>query len=355
MVRFLVEQGVAEKVLWINPLPLRLPVMADLRKGGAVYDQQTPACGEIEVFDLFSLPLEPVPLLNRINDIFHCSAIQRLKAFARGEPVILGFGKPGRFPLFLLDRFGPVHSSFYDAMDDFPEFYSGIARKQVAKWEQRLACRVKRVLVSSSWLEKKFAGLKECPGPVLLRNACRPARFPAKGPVKDENRKVLGYIGSMGKWFDWELVMEIAEANSKCDIHLIGPVFVHAPSPLPANVTLFPPCRHSETPVYMRGFSAGLVPFVLDSLTRGVDPVKFYEYRSMGLPVISTPFGEMAGRGPGERVYLVERGNCRQGVEDALRARKDISDEETAKFVSANSWEMRFSPLPGLLAPERVS
>jgi hypothetical protein len=43
----------------------------------------------------------------------------------------------------------------------------------------------------------------------------------------------------------------------------------------------------------MRQWHAGLIPFVRNALTDSVDPVKYYEYRSCGLPVLTTLFGEM--------------------------------------------------------------
>ena len=41
-------------------------------------------------------------------------------------------------------------------------------------------------------------------------------------------------------------------------------------------------------PAYCAGFDVGLIPFVLNELTRNVNPIKLREYLSAGLPVVSS-------------------------------------------------------------------
>ena len=53
--------------------------------------------------------------------------------------------------------------------------------------------------------------------------------------------------------------------------------------------------------------SAGIIPFKVNRLTAAVDPIKYYEYRAAGLPVISTEFGEMRQRRADPRICLVNR------------------------------------------------
>ena len=43
----------------------------------------------------------------------------------------------------------------------------------------------------------------------------------------------------------------------------------------------------------MAQFDVGLIPFLKNRLTDSVDPIKYHEYRALGLPVVSTSFGEM--------------------------------------------------------------
>ena len=67
----------------------------------------------------------------------------------------------------------------------------------------------------------------------------------------------------------------------------------------------------------MQGFSAGLIPFIKNELTASVDPIIYYEYFVLGLPVLSTRFGEMALREGSPGVFLVDGQDLAAQVETA--------------------------------------
>ncbi len=125
-------------------------------------------------------------------------------------------------------------------------------------------------------------------------------------PSPSPSPPVLGYLGCIGHWFDWPLVVRLAEALPQARIELVGPCAVGPPRRLPANVRLLPACKQAEAAEHLARFSAGLIPFRSNALTAGVDPIKYYEYRAAGLPVLSTRFGEMALRGGSDGVYFLD-------------------------------------------------
>ena len=84
-----------------------------------------------------------------------------------------------------------------------------------------------------------------------------------------------------------------------------------------------------------------VIPFVENSLTACVDPIKYYEYRALGLPVLSSAFGEMTRRRGHNGVYLIDRNaNMTELVSEALA--NCATAESTAHFRLNNSWERRF-------------
>src|SRR6185295_2677914 len=107
-----------------------------------------------------------------------------------------------------------------------------------------------------------------------------------------------GYVGCVASWFDWPLVIRLARTLRDGAVHVVGPRYVSPPRPLPSNVKLFPACSHADAVDHIRRFSVGLIPFKRNRLTAAVDPIKYYGYRAMGLPVLTTSFGEMAERSP---------------------------------------------------------
>jgi hypothetical protein len=111
---------------------------------------------------------------------------------------------------------------------------------------------------------------------------------------------------------------------------------------LPGNIELLPECSHAEALATMATFSAGLIPFKLNRLTASVDPIKYYEYRAMGLPVISTRFGEMTQREHDSGVWLVDQDTDLARTTDAALAFIDEASSIEA-FRRSHLWARRFA------------
>ena len=90
-----------------------------------------------------------------------------------------------------------------------------------------------------------------------------------------------------------------------------------------------------------------MIPFRSNALTAGVDPIKYYDYRAAGLPVLSTRFGEMTRRGSGDGVYFLDgAGGLAEAVAAALAHRSD--PVEISRFRRNNNWTARFRRSDGL-------
>jgi hypothetical protein len=153
--------------------------------------------------------------------------------------------------------------------------------------------------------------------------------------------KILGYVGTIAAWFDWDWVIALAKARPTDVVRLIGPVFTRVPTALPKNIEILPPRPHQAAMEAMRDFDVGLIPFQKSGLTESVDPIKYYEYRALGLPVLSTAFGEMKRREGEKGTFVTSDASKTPGlVEKALSYRTD--EDEIRRFSEATSWETRF-------------
>lgn len=329
------------EVLWVDPYPTRLPALADWRRvGGGVAPPTSPVVPDwLRVIAPRALPIEPLPWSGRVNRRFWRPALAAIVNFlARGDALVC-IGKPSEFALDVLRLAGDT-PAIYDVMDDFPAFYAGLSQASMIRRETALLAQVSRVLVSSSALARRFAARGI--GTTLALNACASAALPpvAQLPARPAS-DIIGYVGTLGAWFDWPLVIAIAESNPRAEVRLIGPVFVSPPGDLPRNVALLPACDHAAAMDAMSGFSVGLIPFLLTPLTASVDPIKYYEYRALGLPVVSTRFGEMSVRGPGDGVQIVAAGDELSNLVARTRRLAPAADD-IAAFRRGNSWEARF-------------
>ena len=330
-------------VLWIDPYPTRLPTPNDFRREPPVADQQSVSVPLwLQVCKPRSLPIEPLPGSAMLLKQLWRNLFKEAAAFSAQGPCLICVGKPSELALQLLALI-PQSPAVYDAMDDFPAFYQGLSRGSMERRQARLIRRVGTVLASSHPLRDKLLGMTD--QVELGLNACdMHGLAPVEHLDLGAKQQVLGYVGTLGGWFDWDLVIALARANPGNLIRLIGPVFTPAPCALPANIELLPECSHASAIAAMARFSVGLIPFKLNRLTASVDPIKYYEYRALGLPVISTCFGEMALRDREPGVWIVdEDSDLRQTAVEALASQSDRSTVH--QFRQAHLWAQRFSAI----------
>jgi glycosyltransferase involved in cell wall biosynthesis len=170
-------------------------------------------------------------------------------------------------------------------------------------------------------------------------------------------RPVIGYVGGIHKYFDVEMMAEMARARPEWSWVLVGP----PQTPLRAlkrmpNVYLAGPKPHEELPDYIRGFDVGIVPYLSNGYTATVLPTKINEYLAMGKPVVSTDLPEVRGfngkhgviitspNRPGEFVASIERALCSSREEAVVKRRLTVA--------ALNNWEERSERMSHLIERE---
>lgn len=337
MVRHLLRRGV-EEVLWLDPYPTRLPRLTDfrrLRKANALVRHSE---HQIAVCRVPALPVEPLPfgpMLNRV--LCWGSTVRRIEQFcAAGNAAVL-VAKPSALVVTLRRRLSRVPFVF-DALDDFPMFYAGLSRDRMRRVEADVASASDLVIAASTSLAKKFQAIHG-----NVEHVANAMDDRAIGSIVERggDGTLIGYVGTIASWFDWDLVIALARSQPRARVVLVGPVFSTPGKQLPPNIELVGQTSHQEACAWMHRFDVGLIPFRLNELTAGVDPVKYYEYRAVGLPILSTAFGDMRLREGEDGTWLVGPGGDLPAALDAARKYRPAL-ETLASFRSANTWERRF-------------
>ena len=327
------------EVLWIDPYPGRLPRAGDLRRRIGSVEQRAHTETFVRPLSVPALPVEPLiggVALNRY--VFWRQIFRDILEFVDSKPWVLGIGRPNGLALHILEELVPS-CSFFDALDDFPEFYRGLSRTAMLRRELRIVDQVDQIFVTTSYIGTKFQDWAD--KTVLVGNACDTENLSLR-PGNRQEEGVVGYIGTIGEWFDWNMVLVLAHAFPHLRVRLVGPAVSRPPFDLPSNVEMTGACRQEQVGDHLAGFSVGLIPFKLNRLTRSVDPIKYYEYRAMGLPVLTTSFGEMKRRDGNDGVFFLDGPD---GVEKAMLAALNFVDTTQAvlEFRRRNSWAERFS------------
>lgn len=326
--------------MWLDPYLTRFPVPADVRYITVKkHKEQQLQPLWIRVIKPPALPMEPLSGSRWVNILLWKRTLDTLNAFAEQGSTLLTIGKPSELALASLERLKNCQS-LYDAMDNFPDFYSGLVRSSIKRREEKIAQRVSAIFVSSTALKKRWEKLRL--DVQLVRNGVDDSILPEpKAMTEGKDSKVLGYTGTIAGWFDWQWVTALAKTRPKDMIRLIGPIFGRLPTGLPRNIEVLPPIHHEAAVKAMSEFDAGLIPFKKNELTASVDPIKYYEYRALGLPVISTDFGEMNLRRSEEGVFLsVGLRDIPHVIERALQHR--TTREASLEFKAGNTWQTRF-------------
>lgn len=107
-------------------------------------------------------------------------------------------------------------------------------------------------------------------------------------------RPRIGYFGAIDETLiDVELLERIAVELPEASLVLVG----SAAGPMTSltrhrNVYWLGHRHYGEIPSYGSGFDVALIAYRVNSWSSHVNPIKLKEYLALGLPVVSTPFGE---------------------------------------------------------------
>lgn len=347
--------GSLERLLWIDPYPTRLPRLADLRRPSDVPQRPETHIDGVTVIRPTALPLEPLGVGRQVNRLVFFRRIRaEIASWIGDHAFAIGVGKPSPLAIDVLRALSDhprLRGRFFDAMDRFSCFYTGLSSLSMQRWEAQVAQLCDWVQASSTSLRESLQA--DGRSVRLCLNGVEPwtleqARREAHGDWRDPASRgpVFGYIGTLGKWFDWNWTVRLAEALGRCRpagrIVLIGPLFEPPGAPLPNNVELLPPVTHGEALALAAGFDVGIVPFKDTPLTSCVDPLKYYEYRGLGLPVLATSFGEL--RHKSDPALLLAEPGCDFGsaIERILALRERAAAPPS---LDEWSWTSRFAPL----------
>ena len=233
----------------------------------------------------------------------------------------------------------------YDCMDDW-ETFNNLGAFNISE-EAPLSKECDVLIVTGAELEKKFRerGLN----PILARNG---ADFQFFSQARSNElragvpKPIVGYFGAIADWIDLDLVHEVARSRPHYSFVLIGQVFGRDVSRLQAlpNVRLLGNKPYAEIPSYLYNFDVCIIPFLINQVTKATDPVKLYEYFSLGKPVVATAMAEL--RQCGDLVYLAaDAADFAHQLDVAISEADTVLVERRIEFARANTWSSRVSDI----------
>ena len=202
---------------------------------------------------------------------------------------------------------------------DFEHFQKavGISEQSTVNSEQSKTNTDKEGAQSSAPHKERSRAVHETPSTVYCSPFTvhwSPSDLPP-GPI-------IGFFGLLSEWVDQALLLRLVREIPGAQLVLIGKadVDVAALKGVPA-IHLLGPRPFSDLPAYLAHFTVGIIPFVVNDLTRSVNPIKLREMLSGGCPVVSTALPE---------VRAIE--DCRLKSEDCRRTGVFVAEDD-GEFV----------------------
>jgi len=295
--------------------------------------------------------------VNAVNNALLAPLLRRWARRLRFDQPVLWTYNP--YSESLVGRLGE-RLAIYDCVDDFSSARGLVRRTVVQTLEARLIEKVRAVIVTHEnlYLAKRARAraIHLIPNGVEVEHfqaAARPDTRVAP-ELQAIPRPVIGFIGSLQYWIDFDLLRFLAQARPRWSFVLVGPVGRLAKVAKLrglANVHLLGRRPYAALPSYFRAFDVCLNPYVVDDLARHCSPLKLYEYLASGKPVVSVDMPEARKF---ERVVGIGRtyADVLARLEEALAGPADDDRPTQARMaaVAPHSWECRFRELETALA-----
>lgn len=165
--------------------------------------------------------------------------------------------------------------------------------------------------------------------------------------LKNE-KPIVGYYGALSHWFDYDKIEYLAKNRLNYDFVLIGnpedsKVDLRENLENLNNIKFLGHKKYTDLPKYLKKFDIALIPFKADiDLIKATNPVKFYEYLSMGKKIVATEIPELL-KFDGQFAYLTNDNNEFMKYIDKCIEGKDTlaSYDEKIEFAKTQSWDSR--------------
>jgi teichuronic acid biosynthesis glycosyltransferase TuaH len=334
-------QHIAERLsrffefIYIQPLGLRNLRLKDFgricnRFWGLFYTKKS--CSNLNIKSLFF-----IPVLNRyIEKLNKFIITSQLKRLADDETIVWITAPNDIIPELL--RHLKFKVLVYEIMDDYPKIHPSRSKK-IIQVENRLIKDANLVITTSSILLEKAPREKT----ILVGNGVdytffNKSSFEKPAPLQGM-KKIIGYIGTIDYWLDFDTIDFAAEQRKDLDFVFVGPVRTNDLPDRP-NIHFLGTKYYSTIPDFVHFFDVCIIPFKRNQFADTINPVKIYEYFALGKPVVASKTQEISNFM--DLLYMTEnKHDFLSQLENALSEQVSRIQQERKAVAESNDWSLK--------------
>lgn len=324
--------------------------LAVIRRMARLSNKRTADQSNILVCNPRAIPLAYNSFFSTINNILikrQCLAIiHRLKF----SPYILWIGSP--MAAVLPDLLEPM-LTVYNPVDRYHAF-SFVDADKILSSEHKLAKKANVILCTSEAIKNDLlpfnshtynvshgVDFKHFNSALSIREAPE--------DIKSIKKPVLGYFGGLSERVDYRILSALAEAFESATILLIGPRLTDMSGiEKYPNVCILERKALNVLPLYLKEFDVCLIPYHVNELMEGVDPIKLKEYFCTGKPVVSTDLPEV--RKYGSLVYVGKGPPDFAGkVREALGEKNEAVRNARMEIAQKSDWSVKIEEISAII------
>jgi len=206
-----------------------------------------------------------------------------------------------------------------DLVDDERDFATNASTRE-SKHEAYIEtlCLADAVFTNNQNMKHRFSSLSTREIEVVANGVERFERR-TSGALRLASHKdtkgVVGYVGNLRDRIDSDLLIRVADECEGAHLLLVGPTGGNKDIErlrFHPNITMAGARSYEESRLIAAGFDIGIIPHTMNSLTDSMNPLKFFLYRELGIPVVTTPVKNL---GTSDELFFQSDGT----VEDFVR------------------------------------
>lgn len=292
-------------------------------------------------------------VINSLNQFFLLRQIKRaLRKLKFNSYPILWIYNPLHFPLM---RNLKKQLSVYHCIDNFASEKSSRMRQDFFTKMERSLCRCVDLVFAQNevLIDKLSAHAKKI---FLLEPGLKDAFLADAARIRVQHGKkvTIGFVGSIDRRIDHQILESIAKNHPQWQLTLVGPVmggFRHINRLRRLKNIRLAGLKQKELAGIYSEFQIGIIPYHINQFTNGIFPLKLFEYFSFGIPVISTALDAVKEFAKDNLVYIENREGFSERIEHILNAGEDPAlRKKRFHIASGNLWSKKFSYIERVLS-----